>query len=236
MNSDITSIDWFRDLLAQSQLIEDTDPSPILDWLRLRREHVHQHFKTQLIALREVEKWSIQSDTGNIIHDSGSFFSVIGVRINAGNMREVSSWDQPIMTQKSGGVLALLCKKSDPQIKFLLQGRVAPGNIDGVQIAPTIQSTWSNFEQAHGGNKPPFAEYVAKEGKGRVVYEADQNEEGGPFWEKVNSTRLILIDEKDIPNEELSNAFVWASLSQIKALSLMDNILSPFVKAIISPL
>jgi oxidase EvaA len=236
MNSNITTIDWFRDLLVQSQPFEDTDPLSILDWLATRRERAHQHFKAELIALSEIEKWSIHPDTGNIVHDSGSFFSVSGVRIDAGNMREVSSWDQPIMTQKSGGILVLLCQRTNGQVRFLLQGRVAPGNIDEVQIAPTIQSTWSNLNQAHGGAKPPFAEYVAKEGKGRVVYEANQNEEGGPFWKKVNSTRLILTDEKNILTEEHSEAFIWASLSQIKALSLMNNILSPFVKAIISPL
>ena len=30
--------------------------------------------------------------------------------------------------------------------------------------------------------------------------------------------------------------FCWASLSQIKELALMDNVLNPFVKTILAPL
>lgn len=236
MSADIPSIEWFRHLLEQSRTVEETDPAPILDWLEARRRDADTHFKAQLIPLREVKKWSADSKTGNLVHESGSFFSIAGVRVTAGGMREVAGWDQPIMTQESGGVLALLCQKSGDEIRFLLQGRVAPGNIDTVQLAPTLQSTRSNLRQAHGGRKPPFAEYVLEEGGGRTVYAADHNEEGGPFWEKVNNTRIILIDNKEQPLDKNSNAFIWASLTQIKALALMNNILSPFVKTIISPL
>ena len=236
MNTEIMAIAWFRDLLERSRALEETDPSDILDWLKACRIEANSHFKTQLIPLCDVEKWSANLKTGNIVHESSAFFSVAGVRVTAGNMREVASWDQPIIIPKTGGVLVLLCQKFDGQIRFLLQGRVAPGNIDTVQIAPTIQSTWSNLRQVHGGRKPPFAQYVLDAGKGQTVYAADHNEEGGPFWEKVNNTRIILIDENETPTEENANSFIWASLSQIKALALMDNILSPFVKTIISPL
>ena len=236
MNTEIAAITWFRDLLERSRALEETDPSEILDWLKACRIEANSHFKTQLIPLCDVEKWSADSKTGNIVHESNAFFSVTGVRVTAGNMREVDSWDQPIIVPKTGGVLVLLCQQFDGQIRFLLQGRVAPGNIDTVQIAPTIQSTWSNLRQVHNGRKPPFSEYVLEESRGRIVYSADHNEEGGPFWEKVNNTRIIMIDDKETPADINSNTFIWANLSQIKTLALMNNILSPFVKTIISPL
>lgn len=236
MNADGATIDWFSELLEQSQGVEETDPAPVLDWLAALRKDAGMKFKAELIPLRDVDKWSADPQTGNIAHDSGEFFSITGVRVTAGELREVDGWDQPILTQESGGVLVLLCQKVDGQIRFLLQGRVAPGNIGVVQIAPTIQSTWSNLRRAHGGRRPPFAEYVLEKDRGRTVYSADHNEEGGPFWEKVNNTRIILLGDDKKPTIETPNTFTWASLSQIKALALMDNVLSPFVKAIISPL
>ena len=45
---------------------------------------------------------------------------------------------------------------------------------------------------------------------------------------------MFLDDERVIATD--MTMFCWASLSQIKELALMDNVLNPFVKTILLPL
>ena len=69
----------------------------------------------------------------------------------------------------------------------------------------------------------------------RVVYRAEHNEEGGRFWRKSNENVVVFVDDEGVIETDL-RMFCWASLSQIKELTLMDNIVSPFVKTILAPL
>ena len=40
-----------------------------------------------------------------------------------------------------------------------MQAKIEPGNINKIQLSPTIQATKSNFTQKHGGRKPNYLEY-----------------------------------------------------------------------------
>ena len=69
----------------------------------------------------------------------------------------------------------------------------------------------------------------------RWIYRAEHNEEGGRFWQKSNENIIIHVEDESIITSDLT-MFRWASLSQIRELALVDNVLSTFVKAIIAPL
>ena len=69
----------------------------------------------------------------------------------------------------------------------------------------------------------------------RIVYRAEHNEEGGRFWQKSNENVVAFLDDERVIETDLT-MFCWSSLSQIKELALMDNLLSPFVKTILLPL
>ena len=69
----------------------------------------------------------------------------------------------------------------------------------------------------------------------RWVYRAEHNEEGGRFWQKSNENVIVFVEDESIITSDLT-MFTWASLSQIRELALVDNVLSTFVKAIIAPL
>ena len=45
----------------------------------------------------------------------------------------------------------------------------------------------------------------------------------------------MFVDDERVIETDMT-MFCWASLSQIKELALIDNVLSPFVKTIIAPL
>lgn len=227
-------IQWFLNLLAISKELEEHDPSTLLKWLELKRQN--PSFFATLVGLSELKSWSTEVGTGNITHQSGAFFSIEGVSVASNGLREVNNWDQPILNQKEGGILALICTVDRGIVKFLLNAKAEPGNIGTFQFAPTLQATWSNLNRAHQGARPAFADILLGEASSQLVYSATHNEEGGRFWKKSNSNRLYLIDPDETRLDYDHEHYIWASLTQIKALALIDNVINPFVKTIIAPL
>lgn len=228
-----THLDWFRERIVASRSSEPKDPAPILAWRDEKRNSIQ--FKATLIGLDDVQGWS-RDGGGNVRHKSGQFFGVEGVRIESGDLREVATWDQPIYTQLEGGILGMIARESASKtIEFLLHAKAEPGNIGVLQLCPTIQSTWSNIRRAHAGKRPPMVEILTAEAGVRIIYRAEHNEEGGRFWRKSNENVIAFLDDERAIETD-TKMFCWASLSQIKELALMDNVLSPFVKTILLPL
>ena len=46
--------------------------------------------------------------------------------------------------------------------KYLLQAKVEPGNINKIQISPTVQATRSNYLRIHGGKTIPSEKDLKK--------------------------------------------------------------------------
>ena len=232
--ADHQNIGWLRARLRASLAIEAKDPGELLDWLEARRKDVP--FSAELIPLREVAEWQ-QADNGNIGHVTGQFFRIEGVRVrSAPGLREIAGWDQPILTQSDGGALALLCRETaEHGVEFLLQAKADPGNIGYLQFCPTIQSTWENIRGLRGARRAPFAECLEPSENIRVIYRSKHNEEGSRFWQKSNENMVLFVEDA---SQLAINAQVyrWASLSQIKQMSLLDNIVGPYVRTVIAPL
>lgn len=226
------NLDAFRALLARSCGSEPTAIAPILAWVAELRATTT--FRSELIPLKEVRGWSTDPSTGNVVHVSGEFFSIEGVRSRAGELREVGEWDQPIYNQREGGILGLLTEvAADGVVRFLLHAKVEPGNLGTIQLCPALQATMSNLRRAHGGRRPPLADYFLDDSLTELVYRAQHNEEGGRFWRKSNANELRLLRAAAAFDP---TAYVWVTLSQAKALMLEDNVVSPFVKTILAPL
>jgi oxidase EvaA len=227
-------IGWLRDRLRASLPIEPKDPAELVDWLEARRKDVP--FSAELIPLRDVADWH-QADNGNISHATGQFFRIVGVRVkSAPGVREVSGWDQPIITQSEGGILALLCRETQARgVEFLLQAKADPGNIGYLQFCPTIQSTWENIRGLKGAKRAAFAEYLDPSENVRTIYRSKHNEEGSRFWQKSNENMILFIVDADRLTFNES-AYRWASLSQIKQMILLDNIVGPYVRTVVAPL
>ena len=226
-------LEWFRRRLAATRDKEKVDPAPILAWRDKLRETTV--FRSTLVPVNQLKKWKTD-DNGNISHESGLFFGVAGVRVEAGTVREVSSWDQPILTQVEGGLLVLVARETGADgIQFLLQAKAEPGNIGILQLVPSMQATWSNLKRAHQGRNPPLTEVLNAKSGIRWIYRSEHNEEGGRFWQKSNENIIVFVEDESIITSDLT-MFTWASLSQIRELALVDNVLSTFVKSIIAPL
>ena len=204
----------------------------IIDWFTKKREQ--SDMTVEEIGINELEKWSVNSKTGNIAHETGGFFEIIGVRATNTFDREVGKkgWTQPMIGKNPGGILGLLMKKINGIPHYLLQAKAEPGNIGKLQLSPTLQATTSNLLKAHGGHKPKFAEYFDGPKTAKIIYSKWQSEDGGRFHLKSNYNMIV---EVDIDEEfNIPDSFIWVTLYQIKQLLKIENFVGPHIRGIIS--
>jgi len=197
------------------------------DWLKERCRP--EEFKVEMVPIGEMEKWSLDKDGIRISHDSGRFFHIEGIHVktNFGGNRE---WNQPIINQPEIGFLGFITRVFDGTRYFLMQAKMEPGNINTLQISPSLQATKSNFSQVHKGKRPTYLEYFNGEKKVKILTDHLQTEQGGRFYQKRNRNIVIEIDE-DI---ELSEDFCWLTLGELKALMREDNVLNMDTRSVLS--
>ena len=109
-----------------------------------------QYLNVTQIPLNELDKWSIDEETGDLKHDSGGFFSIRGLHVET-NWGNIPFWSQPVIHQPEIGILGIITRKINGILYFLLQAKAEPGNINGYHVSPTVQATRSNDLQLHGG-------------------------------------------------------------------------------------
>lgn len=199
----------------------------ILAWMKQQNDEVVSDIKQ--ISLTELKGWSFRDD--RIRHDSGKFFSIDGIRINT-NYRNIPEWDQPIINQPEIGFLGFIVKKFKGVMHFLMQAKIEPGNLNIVQLSPTLQATRSNYTRVHGGKSPTYLEYFNGEKNVTVLVDQLQSEQGARFLHKRNRNIIVEVDE----NEELEvkTGFIWVSLGQIKELLRYPNVVNMDSRTVIS--
>lgn len=186
------------------------------------------------IGLKEVGGgWRTDPATGNLVHESGGFLTMMGVRVRVTHRETGKGWDQPMMDQGTdSSVNAIVRKKFGGVYHYLIQGKQEPGNYGRVQLAPTLQATFSNLHQLHGGRRPPFSELYLEREKYKVLYAHWLPEDGGRFYLKRIYNMLLEADERtEIP---VPPHFIWLTLHQIKTFLRMDNIVNPHVRTIVA--
>lgn len=225
----MNKIEKFRKKIEFSKKIENKDISNILKWLNEKNKKNKMSVKKTNI--KNLKDWFVKKN-GNIFHKSSQFFSIEGVKVSSAIEREIKSWDQPILNQKHGGILAILTReKKNGIIEFLLFARREPGDKD-LKFCPSFSATQSNINRAHGGKKTPLTEIVLKKSKKNIIGSTIHYEEGARFWKKPNKNLLIQISNIEA-NKIKNDNFLWLNLSQIKRLNQRNGIINPFVKTIL---
>jgi len=200
---------------------------------------VAEHLKrpklfSESVPLRDLASWRIDPSTGNIGHSSGRFFTMMGVKVRHRQENSEIEWDQPIIDQPEVGILGILAKHVNGVLHFCLQAKEEPGNLNGVQLSPTVQATYSNYTGVHGGSIPPFLEFFLNPPRERVLFAKLQTEDGGRFLFKSNRNMIILVGEDDVP--ETPDGFIWLTLRQIARLLHRDNLLNACARSVLSSL
>ena len=183
----------------------------------------------QQIPLIELKGWNFCDD--RLRHDSGKFFSIDGIRVNT-NYRSTNEWDQPIINQPEIGFLGFIVKKFHGVIHFLMQAKIEPGNLNVVQLSPTLQATRSNYTRVHGGKSPNYLEYFNGEKDVTVLVDQLQSEQGARFLHKRNRNIIVEIDERE--EFKVQKGFIWVSLGQIKELLRYPNVVNMDSRTVIS--
>lgn len=186
-------------------------------------------FKVEQVPLDKMEKWSLDKDGNRFSHESGRFFHIEGVHVKT-NFGGDHEWDQPIINQPEIGFLGFITQVFDGTRYFLMQAKMEPGNINTLQISPSLQATKSNFTQVHKGKRPTFLEFFNGEKQVKILTDHLQTEQGGRFYQKRNRNIVIEINE-DI---ELPEEFCWLTLGELKALLREDNMLNMDTRSVLS--
>ena len=183
----------------------------IKKWLNNQRS-LHK-LNINIVSLNALPNWKYTKK--NIHHISNRFFKIVGLKVLSNFYKK--NWEQPIIIQNEIGILGII--KNKKTNKYLLQAKVEPGNINKLQIAPTVQATKSNYNRVHGGQKVPYIDYFLKYKKLNIF---NQSEQGFRYLYKFNSNILIEIKKKITNKKE----FRWFSKQQIKELIKEKNLIN----------
>lgn len=205
--------------------MEKSDLSKLQCWMSSRKNE--SSISVKRIPFSECSGWYF--DKWGIHHKSNGFFSIEGITVQT-DFGSVHSWAQPIINQPEIGFLGIITKKIDGTLHFLMQAKIEPGNINGVQLSPTLQATKSNYTCRHKGRKPLYLEYFLNARSDQILVDQLQSEQGARFLKKRNRNILIEIDE-DIPVHENFN---WFTLEQIKKLMRKNNAVNMDTRTVIS--
>jgi len=215
-----------------SVLAGDGLPMPnarIGPWLAERRSACRYEVST--IPFDKLVGWRFQEGTGDLVHESGKFFSVVGLRVRTDREWD-ASWAQPIISQPEVGLLGIVVKEFDGVLHCLMQAKMEPGNVNTIQLSPTVQATRSNYTGVHRGRAIPFIEYFTPDGGGRVLVDALQSEQGAWFLNKRNRNVIVEVTG-DVPEHE---DFCWLTLGQIRRLLRQDNVVNMNTRSILAGL
>jgi len=186
-------------------------------------------FNVKQIPLEQMEKWQFDDTKSRLFHISGRFFSIEGIHVKT-NFGKTPEWEQPIIFQPEIGILGIITKVFDGTRYFLMQAKMEPGNINTLQLSPTVQATKSNFSRVHQGKLPTYLEYFTGEKKIKTLVDQLQTEQGGRFFQKRNRNIIIEIFD-DI---EVYDDFCWLTLAELKMLLQKDNILNMDTRSVLS--
>lgn len=219
-----------KHLFLKSALTEDSkfiETNDVIKWVKFRNESTTVDVKQ--IAFEDLTNWYFDSKNGSLRHDSGKFFSIEGLHVKT-NWGKVSEWRQPIINQPEIGYLGIITKVFDGVLYFLLQAKIEPGNVNNVQLSPTLQATKSNYQQVHNGKKPRYLEYFQNVNPSQILLDQLQSEQGARFLRKRNRNIIIKVDDEIVIHED----FIWLTLGQIKKLITFDNIVNMDTRTVIS--
>lgn len=170
--------------------------------------------------------WFYDEASGHVRNSNNAFFSIVGIK---GNVND-KYIEQPILIQDEVGYLGILCKEFDGVTHYLMQAKIEPGNINCVQVSPTIQATKSNFTQKHGGAKPKYLDFFINASKHQIICDQLQSEQSSRFYKKRNRNMIIKVEEDVV----VEDRFKWMTLTEIKELMRHKNLVNMDTRTVLS--
>lgn len=197
----------------------------VIDWISEKNASLKVSITRN--KLPDSDTWFYDEERGEIRNKNNSFFQIRGLQqYRDGEM----ILEQPILIQDEIGYLGIICKEIDGVLQFLMQAKIEPGNVNKIQISPTIQATKSNFTQKHGGKKPAYLDYFLNAKPENIIVDQIQSEQSSRFLGKRNRNIIIMVNEeiKVLPSHR------WMTLGTIKQLMKIDNLVNMDTRTVLS--
>tara|TARA_B100000700_G_scaffold318305_1_gene411239 strand:+ start:137 stop:1537 length:1401 start_codon:yes stop_codon:yes gene_type:complete len=186
----------------------------------------HSKVNIETKRIDKLKEWLLSLNS--LRHKTGRFFTIRAISVKLCDRK----WFQPIIDQSEIGVLALLGTIRNNRIEFLVKLKIEPGNINYIQLSPTIQATKSNYEKVHKGKSVQFIELINNEkNKDFTLLDCLLSEQNSKFMKKKNRNIIKIVDPNSL---KLDHNSVWLTIGQIKQLSQKDNIVNMDLRSIIS--
>lgn len=197
----------------------------IMQWIKARNTELKVNIEK--VDFSYDGFWYYDMQKGYIKNKNNSFFQLAGYQ-------EIEDdtiiGEQPIIIQDEIGYLGIICKMIDGVLNFLIQAKIEPGNINVIQLSPTIQATKSNFMKMHGGVEPAYLQYFVDVNQYKVLVDQIQSEQASRFYKKRNRN-IVLLVEDDI---EVLDNHKWMTLGQIKECMKHDNLVNMDTRTVLS--
>lgn len=216
--------------IIKSWSIEESDINSmeeLLDWVSKRQAELKVDIRKKDFSYDGF--WYYDTTDGFIRNKNNSFFQIAGYQ-EIEDDRIIG--EQPVIIQNEIGYLGILCQKINDVLYFLMQAKIEPGNINTIQISPTIQATKSNFTRMHGGDAPAYLEYFADTRKHTVVVDQIQSEQSSRFFKKRNRNMIVLVSQDE--EIEVLDSHKWMTLGQIKQMMMIDNLVNMDTRTVLS--
>lgn len=183
--------------------------------------------KNNIISVKNIKNWKWKKN--GLFHYSNNFFSIRPI-IFKSNIKEINNLQMPLIFQKEIGILGIIKKKINKIDKYLLQAKIEPGNINKIQLSPTVQATKSNYEKAHGGKNTSYLNFFLKN-KFKTISKFKLSEQGSRFYKKKNYN--FLLDCEDYKIKKKKN-YIWVSKNDLIKSSKKNNFLNMDTISVIS--
>lgn len=197
----------------------------IMTWIKGRNDNLKVNIEKVDFSYNGF--WYYDNETGYIRNRNNSFFQLAGYQ-EIEDDRIIG--EQPIIIQNEIGYLGIICKMINGTLNFLMQAKVEPGNINVIQLSPTIQATKSNFTRQHGGNAPAYLGYFMNSKQYRVLVDQLQSEQSSRFYKKRNRNIIIFVEDEI----EVLDSHMWMTLGQIKECLKVDNLVNMDTRTVLS--
>ena len=186
-------------------------------WFNLIKER--NYLKIKIKKLNLLKNWDLNNL--KIFHKKNFFFNISFFQINIGK----NIFYSPLICQNEIRILGIIKSKINNLDIYLLQAKVEPGNVNKIQISPTVQATKSNYKRKHKGKVTNYIEYfLTMKNQFSLKTNIKQTEQGTRYIGKYNRNILLeLIDYKKI---KLKKNFRWFSKSEIITLLNRNNLIN----------
>ncbi|MEM6693972.1 MAG: NDP-hexose 2,3-dehydratase family protein [Pseudomonadota bacterium] len=174
----------------------------------------------EFVPLADLANWEIRDDGLTEKHPeqgiSVGFFDVTA------NLREKSSWQQPLIECANSGEVVLACRVVQGSVEVFVQ----VGHEYGILGHGPLLPSWLRYP---GEAKTPPG-WVQRAG---VLLETNESDEGGRFYKNASSYSLVEVESHADLDEETG---VWVTVSELKRLLAVSSLCAIQLRVIASHL